>query len=155
MKVDFINPFIKAATEVLKTEAKIEVLDKGKLSLESSAYTTQDVTVMIGVTGKVTGIVLYGMSERTAKQIVSNILNEPVAVYDSLVESAIAELGNVITGIASVELEKAGYPSNIAPPSVISGRGAVISTVDIKRLVIPLITTVGELDISVALIEKE
>lgn len=155
MKVEFINPFIKAATEVLKAEAGLEVIKKGQLAIETSAFTSQDVTVMIGVTGKIMGIVLYGMSEKTAKNIVSHILHENIAVYDNMVESAIAEMGNVITGIASAELEKAGYPSVITPPTVISGRGVIISTIDIKRLVIPLITAAGEIVISVALVESQ
>lgn len=154
MKVEFINPFITAATEVLKAEAGVDLIKKGQLKIESTAYTTEDVTVMIGVTGKIKGLVLYGMSERMAKTIVSNILQETVAVYDSLVESAIAELGNVITGRASAELEKAGYPSIITPPTVVSGRGAFISTINIRRLIIPLATTAGNLIISVPLTEN-
>lgn len=153
MKVEFINPFVTAASEVLKAEVNVEV-QKGDITIEASSFTSQEVTVMIGVTGQIMGIVLYGMSEKTAKNIVSAMLNEHIVVFDKMAESGVAEMGNVITGIASAELEKSGYTCNIAPPSLISGKGVIISTIDIKRLVIPLNTELGELQISVALIEN-
>ena len=154
MKAEFINPFIMATTEVLNQEMGRTVrIDKGALALMSSYYTGNDLTVMIGVTGACQGVVMYGMGERTAKNIVSGMLRQPVPVMDEMVESAIAEMGNVITGIASRELEKAGYPCTLAPPTLISGRGVMISTINIKRLQIPLNTEFGSIDVSVALRE--
>lgn len=155
MKIEFIRPFIVATQEVLNTETNRNIaMDKGELSLEQRSYTTQDITVLIGVIGAVQGIVMYGLAERTSKNIVSAMLRQPVPVFDRMVESAIAEMGNVITGIASRELEKAGYPCTLAPPTVVSGRGVVISTLAIKRLQIPLITELGQIDLSVALREQ-
>ena len=155
MKVEFISPFVNATVKVLETEIGRSVpVEKGQLTIESSSYTAQDVTVLIGVIGAVQGIVMYGMSERTAKNIVSTMLNERIVVFNEMVESAVAEMGNVITGIASAELENAGYPSTLAPPTVVSGRGVVISTINIKRLQIPLETEFGDIQIGVALRER-
>jgi chemotaxis protein CheX len=155
LKVEFISPFVNATIKVLETEVGRAVpFEKGQLTIESSSYTGQDVTVLIGVIGAVQGIVMYGMSERTAKNIVSTLLNERIVVYNEMVESAIAEMSNVITGIASAELEAAGFTSTLAPPTVISGRGVVISTINIKRLQIPLKTEFGDIELGVALREK-
>ncbi len=152
MRVEFINPFVKAAYDVLLAEVKSEI-KKGELSIQSSAFTAEEVTVMIGVVGQVQGVVLYGMSERTAKNIVSAMTGQTVPIFDRIVESAIAELGNVITGRASAELEKAGFSCRVTPPMVIVGRGAIISTVSIQRLVIPVEISSGSIEISVALRE--
>lgn len=155
MKVEFISPFVTATIKVLETETGRAVpIDKGQLTIESTSHTCQDVTVLIGVIGAVQGIVMYGMSERTAKNIVSTMLNQRIVIFSEMVESAVAEMGNVITGLASSELEKAGYPSTLAPPTVISGRGVVISTINIKRLQIPLKTEFGDIEIGVALREN-
>ncbi len=152
LKAEFINPFIMATSEVLTQEIGRPLkISKGSLAFMESPYTAMDLTVLIGVTGAVQGIVLYGMNERTAKNIVSEMLRQPVPVMDPMIESAIAELGNVITGVASRELEKAGYLSILAPPTLIVGRGAMISTINIKQLQIPLSTEFGDIDISVAL----
>jgi len=156
LKVEFISPFVKATISVLEAETGRTIpVEKGQLTIEATSHTCQDVTVLIGVIGAVQGIVMYGMSERTAKNIVSTLLNERIVVFNEIVESAIAEMGNVITGIASAELEKAGYPSTLAPPTVITGRGVVISTINIKRLQIPIKTEFGEIEIGVALREIE
>jgi len=155
LKAEFINPFMIATSEVLSQEMGRPIkIDKGPLALMESSYTGNDITVMIGVTGAVQGIVMYGMRERTAKNIVSGMLGQPVPVMNPMVESAVAELGNVITGIASRELEKAGYPCTLAPPTVISGRGVMISTINIKRLHIPLKMEFGDIEVSVALREN-
>lgn len=154
MKAEFINPFVSAAAQVLRQEVNVDIT-KGQISIEDSAFTSQDVTVMIGVTGEVHGIVLYGLSEKTAKNFVSAMLNEPVPIFDQMAGSAIAEMGNVITGLASGGLEKAGYKSDIAPPTLITGRGVMISTLNIKRLLIPLETSLGSIEISCALVSKD
>ncbi|TLM99191.1 chemotaxis protein CheX, partial [bacterium] len=101
MKIEFIRPFLVATQEVLNTELNRNIsIEKGDLNIEQTSYTTQDITVIIGVIGTVQGIVMYGLAERTAKNIVSAMLGKPVPVFDGMVESAIAEMGNVITGIA-------------------------------------------------------
>ena len=153
IKVEFLNPFIKAAYQVLEQEAKANI-GKGTPSVQESYFTLKDISVSIGVTGKVQGTVLYGMDERTAKGIVSAMVGGPVPIFDRVAESAVAELGNMITGIASGELEAAGYPCTISPPTVIAGRGTIISTVNIKRVLLPLNTQYGELEISLALQER-
>ena len=151
IRADFVNPFVKAAHDVLRSELRIQDLGRGDLALQSSSYTSDEVTVMVGVVGELQGVVLYGMSERTAKNMVSAMLDEIYPVFDRTVESAIAELGNVVTGAASQELELAGFSCRLTPPMVVSGRGAIISTVSIQRLVVPIICPLGSLTIHVAL----
>jgi chemotaxis protein CheX len=153
VKAEFVNPFVTAAFQVLEKETKSEVT-KGNVSLEESPLVSDEVTVLIGVVGRAQGLVLYGMSEKTAKGLVSCMYGEQIAVFDAMAESAVAELGNVITGLASGELERVGYGCKIAPPSVVVGRGTSISTLSIKRLVIPLITVFGEITVHVALQER-
>lgn len=152
VRVEFINPFVSAAYHVLEFETKSPVT-KGELRLEEAYYTSKEITALIGVVGKVSGTVLYGMDERTAKLIASANLGQTVAIFDQLTESAVGELANMITGRASALLEEAGYPCIITPPTMIIGRGTIISTSAVQRLVIPLLTKYGELSIAVALKE--
>ncbi len=152
MKAEFVNPFVTSAFSVLQTETRAEV-HKGAVTLQDSPLVSDEVTVLIGVVGRAQGLVLYGMSEKTSKGLVSAMTGETISVFDALAESAVAELGNVITGLASGELERAGYPCKIAPPSVVVGKGTSISTLSIKRLVIPLQTKYGDITVHVALRE--
>jgi len=70
---------------------------------------------------------------------------------DALAQSGIGELGNVITGRAGVLLSEAGYPSNITPPALVVGRGTMVTTLDLNRLVFTLQTEVGDLEVQVVL----
>jgi chemotaxis protein CheX len=71
--------------------------------------------------------------------------------FDALAQSGIGELGNVITGRAGVLLSQAGYPSNITPPALVIGKGTMVTTLDLNRLVFPLETEVGSLEVQIVL----
>lgn len=150
LKLGLINPFLESAYDFLKDELQIRV-ERGQLRLDSGKITSGEINVVLGVTGEAKGIVIYSMSEKTAKQIAALLIGEPVPLFDELAESAIAELGNIITGQAAGGLEAQGYQCNLTPPTLIAGRGVMISTMDIQKLVIPLELSVGSIDISVAL----
>lgn len=153
MNVKFLNPFVEAAHEVLQAEAG-KTVARGDLRLEKDAYITNDVTVIISLVGHVSGNVFYGMDQKTAIALASIMMGEPVTSFTPLAQSGIAELGNVITGRASVKLADAGYASTISPPTMLIGRGGSISTLDIARLVVPLKFECGDLLIHLALRER-
>jgi chemotaxis protein CheX len=150
VRAEFINPFLQAANEVLESELGSSP-QRGQVGLQRSAYTTDDVTAVVGVTGKVAGMVLYVMTEATARAIVSKMMGQKFTEFDALAQSGIGEIGNVITGRAAVLLAEAGYPSDLAPPMLIVGRGTLVTTLDMQRLVIPLETEFGKIEIQVAL----
>jgi chemotaxis protein CheX len=152
MNVRFLNPFIEAAHEVLKADAGVNV-ERGELGLEQSAYQTDDITVIIALVGEVEGTVYFGLDNRTAIKLASKMIGDDIPAFNSLAQSGIAELGNVITGRASVKLAQAGYEATISPPTMLLGRGATISTLDFARLVVPLHTDCGPLNIHLALRE--
>lgn len=153
MNVKFLNPFVLSAHETLRLEMR-ETAERGELHLETGAYRTDDVTVIISLIGAVDGAVFYSMSNETAIRFASALMRERLDVFDELAQSGIAELGNVITGQASMRLSDAGYESNISTPSLILGRGAMISTLEFPRLVVPLSTSIGVLTIHLSLKEN-
>ena len=152
MNVQFLNPFLEAAILVLESEIGVTV-QRGQLKLDRSAATANEVTVLISMVGQVNGVVLFGLSEQTGINIVSKILDQPFDEFDSLAQSGIGELGNVITGQAGNRLADAGYDTNISPPTMVLGKGTLISTLDFERLQVPLQTEVGEVQIHLALRE--
>ena len=152
MKIEFINPFVKAAIDVLKSEIGSEV-ERGRLRVDASKSSTFDVNVMIGVTGAAQGVVLYSMTEATARNIVGQMMGQPFEEFDTLAQSGIAEMGNVITGHASRGLSETGFVCNITPPTLITGQNTSIGTLDIPRLALPLTTKCGDIEIHLALRE--
>jgi chemotaxis protein CheX len=152
MNVQFLNPFLEAAFVVLDSEVGVQA-KRGQLTLRRSAATAEEVSVLISMVGQVNGVVLYGLSEDTGIRIVSKILDQPFEEFDSLAQSGIGELGNVITGQAGKRLAEAGFEVNISPPTMVLGKGTLISTLDFERLHVPLETELGTLQIHLALRE--
>ncbi|HEY0583970.1 MAG TPA: chemotaxis protein CheX [Chloroflexota bacterium] len=150
MRAEIINPFLQAATEVLESELG-SAPRRGTIGLQRSAYTSNEVTSVVAVTGEVAGMVLFAMSEATARAMVSKMMGQDFPELDALAQSGIAEIGNVITGRAAVLLSEAGFPSDLAPPMLLVGRGTMISTLDVQRLVIPMETEFGSIEVQVAL----
>jgi chemotaxis protein CheX len=153
VNVKFLNPFIDAASEILKAEVNLNS-KHGNLTLQKSAMTADDITVLLSLVGQVQGVVLYSMSEKTAISIVSRILEQEIPEFDNLAQSGIAELGNVITGRATVKLSESGFTANISPPTLIRGKGVEISTLDFSRIVVPLMTEIGDIVVHLAIRES-
>jgi chemotaxis protein CheX len=91
------------------------------------------------------------MNNETAIKMASTMMGENFDSFGYLAQSGIAELGNMITGRASMKLSDAGFESTISTPSLIMGHGASISTLDFPRLVVPLNTSAGPFMIHLAL----
>jgi chemotaxis protein CheX len=137
MNVKFINPFIEATYEIIKLEAGYE-MRRGQLDLDREPYSTDDLTVIISLVGAVEGNVMYSMSKQTVLALVSRMMGQSMDAMDPMVQSGIAELGNVITGRAGIKLAQHGYETNISPPALLMGKGATIYTLDISRVVVSL-----------------
>jgi chemotaxis protein CheX len=152
MRTEFVNPFITAAFAVFEsvTGARPE---RGQVTLRTNTFTTQQVSILAGVSGSVAGTVVYGMSIVTAMKIASAMMNAEVAVLDDMAMSALSELGNIITGNATTLLSQSGYELDITPPSLIKGVDVEICTRP-PALVVPLSTPFGRVEVNVALSEE-
>lgn len=154
MRAKHINPFIIGTQEIFKEEMNVAA-ERTELSLQEKDLTTQDITIIISVTGDIEGVVIFGMSGKTADSFISAELQEPAAGLDLTVKiSGMAELGNVISGRASALLSQDGLICDITPPTVIVGKHVKISTLNIQRIKIGFQTDLGPFEISVALHEK-
>jgi chemotaxis protein CheX len=152
--VKFLNPFVQAAVEVLKTEVSAEAV-RGEITMHKSSLTSDDVTVLINLVGDVYGVVMYGMSTSTCLGLVSKIMGQEFSEFNTLAQSGVAELGNVISGQATIRFSESGYKSNISTPTVLNGNGVEISTLDFPRIVVPLETQFGMITVHLALREKK
>lgn len=152
MNTKILNPFIDASVNVLKTELNAHI-EQQDLVQEKGMLVSDDVTVIIGVTGGVEGQVFIGMNQKTAKGIISMMMGEELEEFDEIAKSGIAEIGNVILGHAASSLESNGYMCNISSPTLICKDGTMIHTINSKRISIPLMTQFGLFTIYVALRE--
>lgn len=153
MKVEFINPFITAAINVLDQLVGGEI-EHGQLAVRTAIFTTQQVSIAVGVSGQVKGQVIYGLSQVTATKIASAMMGQTTVAFDEMVASAVSELGNMISGNAATLLSDSGFECDITPPTLIRGINVEIGT-QTPALVVLLYTRCGKIDINVALTEVE
>lgn len=138
MKAEHVNPFVKAAYSVVEAALGVKP-EKGELSVRTDGATTQQCTTVTGVTGRLTGTVMYGMTLATADRIASLMLAQPVRTFDQLAASAVAELANMITGNALAELAEQGCVCAGSPPSIVRGANVRIMPTADKTIVIPIL----------------
>jgi CheY-specific phosphatase CheX len=60
-KAEHLEPFLDAAREVLEQELGT-VVERERLTLAEGNETTQQITTIVGITGRLTGLAIYGMS---------------------------------------------------------------------------------------------
>jgi chemotaxis protein CheX len=150
MNIEYINPFIEASQTVLKQIANLDA-KLGKVFLKSAPYRSEDIIIMVGLTGKMRGQANFSMSKAFALKIVSHMMmGMPVTEFDEMTKSAISELANMIMGNAATILYNRGINIDITPPSLLMGENMQITPNKMKTICIPLL--VGEdtivLDIS-------
>jgi chemotaxis protein CheX len=153
-RVQFVNCYVTAAADVLAHESGMPV-HRAAVELQQNPYTTQGVTAMIGISGSLAGNFYLSMSEATALSVVAAMLGQPSPEFDDLAQSGISELANVIAGTAGIALAHLGVATIITPPMLVIGSGARLSWVETQRLVVPLTTSCGDVEVHVALRETE
>ncbi|MFN8618209.1 MAG: chemotaxis protein CheX [Dehalococcoidia bacterium] len=151
-RIELVGPFIEAAARVISQECG-ETVTRGQLHRVRSPQTNGDISALIAITGGVAGLVIYSLTEETALGFASRMIGEPVAELDALAQSAIAELANMITGQAGIALERSGFPSDMSPPVLLIGKGSSIATLNLTRLVVPLVVSFGQFTIDIAIKE--
>lgn len=149
MKAELIEAFVGAARHVLANEMG-EPVESQRPRLQGGPYRATDVTVIVGLARGIEGAVLLGISKDTALRYLSHVLKEDVPELDELAVSGIGELGNLIAGLAGTRLAELGYEVVIAPPTVLVAGDAVLSTLSVQRLIVPMSTPCGPLDLQMA-----
>ncbi|WP_276354128.1 chemotaxis protein CheX [Cohnella caldifontis] len=146
MKAEYINPFLESARMVIEQMVQIRP-STGQLALKDIKFVDHHVWIQIGLTGQMTGDIVFGFSETVALKIISAMMGGFVLTeIDDLGRSAISELGNMISGNASTMLYNQGVHVDITPPRVID-----LSHLESRRaLTVPLIMDgIGEMEIQV------
>ncbi len=157
MRVEYINPFVEAAHDVLKEVLQTDV-KRGELYLKSSATPVLGVAAIIGLAGDVEGRVLLDMSRTTAIQVASAMLAgmdmEPISELNEMGRATITELANMITGRAVTKLHNLGFAFDLTPPALVTGDNMEISNANVEALIVPMELPHGKIEINVAIRER-
>ncbi|MBO7419899.1 MAG: chemotaxis protein CheX [Spirochaetaceae bacterium] len=153
MRVEYINPFVEAANNILSEVLAGEV-NRGDLYLKSTSMPVMGVATLVGLAGDVEGRVLFDMSMDTALKIASKMNGEELTEFDELVKATITELANLITGQAVTKLHDLGFKFDLTPPSLFTGEKMEVSDHEVEALIVPMLTEQGKIEVNVAIRER-
>ncbi|MDR2376292.1 MAG: chemotaxis protein CheX [Treponema sp.] len=160
MRVEYINPFVEAAFNVLKEVLNTDV-KRGDLFLKSTNMAIQGVAALVGLAGDVEGRVLFDMTKESALYVVSTMNGEEFKTMDDMAKATIQELANMITAQAVTKLHDLGFKFDLTPPALFTGDNMEVSSnlgKDVEALIVPMQLgsggKAGKIEINVVIRER-
>jgi len=120
MDVKYINPFLYATVNVIKTMAFTDITP-GKPYLKKGAMAEGDISGVIGMTGDVIGSLSVTFTFPLIKDIIRNMLGDEIDEISEDVRDTVGEMTNMISGDARRLLQQEGLNLSAAIPTIISG----------------------------------
>ncbi|MCL2067749.1 MAG: chemotaxis protein CheX [Treponema sp.] len=156
MRVEYINPFVEAAYNVLK-EVVSENIKRGEIFLKPTSTSIMGVAGLVGLAGDVEGRVLFDMTKETALNIAGAMNSETFTALDELAKATIQELANMITAQAVTKLHDLGFKFDLTPPALFTGDNMEVSSNlgEVEALVVPMeIGDACKIEVNVAIRER-
>jgi chemotaxis protein CheX len=156
MRVEYINPFVESAFNVLKEVLNTDV-KRGEIYLKPTTMAIMGVAALVGLAGDVEGRVLFDMTKETALQVSGAMNGEKFTVLDELAKATIQELANMITAQAVTKLHDLGFKFDLTPPALFTGDNMEVSSNlgEVEALIVPMeIASKGKIEVNVAIRER-
>ncbi|WP_319561744.1 chemotaxis protein CheX [Marispirochaeta sp.] len=153
MRVEYINPFVESAFNILREVLNAEIT-RGDLYLKSASQPVLGVAAIVGLAGDVEGRVLFDMSRPTAIAIASAMNGEELSELDDLGKATITELANMITAQAVTKLHDLGFKFDLTPPAIFTGDNMEVTDTEVEALIVPINLEQGKIEINVAVRER-
>lgn len=118
MHAQIIVPFLESAQQVLQMMTSIN-MNPGTITSAAPNLHANHVWIRIDLKGSVDGQVAFGLAPEMALKIASAMMGGfELNALDEMSQSAIAELANMISGNACIQLSNNGMQIDITPPKV-------------------------------------
>lgn len=156
MRVEYINPFVESAYNVLKEVMNSEV-KRGEIYLKPTSMAIMGVAALVGLAGDVEGRVLFDMTKDTALKVSGAMNQEEFTVLDELAKATIQELANMITAQAVTKLHDIGFKFDLTPPALFTGDNMEVSSAlgEVEALIVPMeMGSRGKIEVNVAIRER-
>jgi chemotaxis protein CheX len=151
VNVNHINAVCRAAKSIMSSHFGIDI-SPNKPTAGQGVVPSDDVSVVLGVHGELSGQIICTLGIETAKKIVGTMMGGmTIEAIDDIGWSAIQEFGNWIAGSTATELSKEDCIIDVTPPVVNDGPSTYRST---KTFIsIPMDSSIGKIKIHISLSE--
>jgi len=159
MRVEYINPFVESAFNVLKEVLNTSV-KRGEIYLKPTSMSIMGVAALVGLAGDVEGRVLFDMTRESALFVAGTMNGEKFTTLDELGKATIQELANMITAQAVTKLHDLGFKFDLTPPALFTGDNMEVSTNlgEVEALIVPMELgangSSGKIEVNVAIRER-
>lgn len=154
MKAEYANVFVRSAVHVFQKELDI-TLTRNSLYKKNAPVPSLPVAIVIGITGSVRGQVVYSIDTDFALDIAHVMVpNKLPSELKALMNSAVGEIANMVTGQASIALAGSENVINLTPPAVFSGRNMTVDFLEIPTVCLQMLSQMGVLEINIAFNES-
>lgn len=152
MNVKHINAVCRATKTMMTNHFGVEISHQKPKGVQEFVA-SNEVSVVLGVHGQVTGQIICSLDEETAKKIVGTMMGGmTIEILDDIGWSAIQEFGNWVAGSTAMELSKEDLLIDVTPPVVNDGTSKYRSA---KRFItIPMDSVLGKIDVHISLSDK-
>lgn len=121
MKTDILAPFTNATCNTLKLLLDVDALAEAAGKLKECQDEQCSTDVAIGITGDLSGEVLYRFPTETTLEIIKIMSGMEFTKIDEFVTSALGEIANIISGNAVTDLSNSDITCDILPPKILEG----------------------------------
>jgi len=139
------SPFFEATKNVFSL--MLDLQDVSETSAENFNH-NECVNICIGVTGDLTGKIVYKFADQTSLRVVNIISGMEIDSIDDFVTSAISEIANIISGNVFSILAETNIICDILPPYVSTAEDDKEYHVDKD---VCIVTSVGNVCLSIKL----
>ena len=151
MKAELVNPFLEAAALVFRQMLQLELI-RGKTTIKKSPAPGHEVAIVIGITGEVTGTVVYSMNMDTVRRIVQKLMpGISVPEVEKEYKDVVGELGNMITGNALNVFLKNDKDLDVTVPRVVDLRKQTLSMHENLTLGLNLYSPFGLVEVNISM----
>lgn len=150
MKLDLIQPFIRAADTVLAENLQCATQVE-ELSMEDAAYRRHGMAAEIRIAGDVEGRVILDLDPQIVLSVAESVTGCDSVTAGRMAHETICELANQVIGNAITALNDRGFRFRIQPPLVHSGDAALSAGEDTEALLMSIATCRGRAYMNIAL----
>lgn len=155
MKAEHANIFVRSAVMVFRKELGIN-LTRQSLTRKDMPRPGLPICIVLGITGALRGQVVYAVDESFAMEIAHHMVpNKLPGELRKLVNSAVGEIGNMITGQATIALAGQDKVLQLTPPAVFTGQSISIDFLEMPTVSMQMLSELGVLEVNIALAEEE
>ena len=148
MKVEYMEPFVRAACSVLERIAGGRA-DRRALELLGTTFPTACMNLAARISGDLQGEVVYSMSSETAKKLAKLLVGEGIHGFGRMTGKGLAALGGMLVEATEELLGRDGMICEMGRPTVFQGLNVEFSTAD-PALAVSVDTEAGQVDINLA-----